>query len=267
MLGFHPLSKLWRRSLAAALCMVASAPGLATADDGRGHYRIAVGAGAVSHEETHAFDRTSAADVSVTGSGRRKWLLIDLGWQGRFGTHVVPLVTDVPYGVPATSVERRHGVSLGAAWTGGLGRLGPADLEVLAGLTFRHETLDRMVAPHYFGVVGPRVGLSLVRDSAALVTSFELGLPTYDSTPDSLAAGAVKSRVAWTAGVEWKVAASTRFALTYRGELLNRAFSERRSDGAMVELILGFGGGTATANRRVSTPDPDGERAGSPLQP
>lgn len=245
----HDANKLNEPQASAQTALVA--PGLANAGQ---RYRVAVGAGAASDAESYAFDRTGAADVSASISVRRRWLVIDLAWKGRFGAHAVPLVTDTST-ARAPTAERRHGVTLGAVWTGRLGRLGTIDVDFLAGLAFRHETLDRMLAPHSFGLAGPRVGVSLVRGAAALMSSMELGLPTYDSAPRALAAGSVRGRVAWTAGLEWEIAPSTRIALTYRGEQLNRVFSERRSNGAMVELMLDFGGGQPRAIRSVSKPN------------
>lgn len=258
MSGNHSLSNPWWRLPAAALLAVAVSPGLADAD---GRYRLTAGAGAIGQEESYAFDRAGAADVSASAAvSVWPWLLVDLAWDGRFGAHAVPLVTDAPYGMAASATERRHGVTLGAAWTHRVGRLGPVELEVAAGLTFRHEALDRMLAPHSFGLLGWRAGLALVRERAALVTTVDVGqLPIYDGTPALLAAGPVEGRVAWRVGVEWTVAASTRVGLAYRGEQLNRQLSERRSDGAMVELILDFGGGRPSAKREVAEPDPDGD--------
>lgn len=254
----HLVSNPRWRSLAAALLAVAASPGVADAD---GRYRVTAGAGALGQEESYAFDRAGAADVLASVAvSVRPWLVVDLAWDGRFGAHAVPLVTDAPYGMSASVAERRHGVTLGAAWTRRVGRLGPVELEVAAGLSFHHETLDRMLAPHSFGLLGWRGGLALVRERAALVSGVDIGrLPIYDSTPALLAAGPVTGRVAWKIGVEWTVAASTRVGLAYRGELLTRHLSERRSDGGMVELIYDFGGSRPIAKREVAKPDPDGD--------
>lgn len=255
----HSLSNSRWRSLTAALVAVVASPGLADADR---RYRVTAGAGAIGQEESYAFDRAGAADVVASAAmSVGPWLYVDLAWDGRFGAHAVPLVTDAPYGMPASATERRHGVTLGAAWSHRVRGLGPVELEIAAGLTFRHEALDRMLAPHSFGVFGPRAGVALVRDGAALITGLEFGLPVYDGTPDLLAAGRVKERIAWRVGVEWPIAASTRIGLSYRGEQLNRQISERRSDGGMVELSFDFGGGRPSANRAVTKPDPDGDGA------
>lgn len=245
------------RSLAVALLAVSAAPGVADADL---RYRVTAGAGALGQEESYAFDRAGAADLLASAAMFiRPWLVVDLAWDGRFGAHAVPLVTDAPYGMSASAAERRHGVTLGAAWMHRVRGLGPVDLEVSAGLIFRHEALDRMLAPHSFGVFGPRAGVALVRDGAALITGLEFGLPMFDSTPELLAAGRVNERIAWKVGVEWEVAASTRIGLTYRGEQLNRQISSRRADGGMVELSFYFGGGQPSAKREVAVPDPDGD--------
>lgn len=258
MSGNHSFFKHLSRLLAAALLVVAASPGRADADR---RYRVSAGAGAIGQEESYAFDRASAADVLATAAvSLRPWLLVDLAWDGRFGAPVVPLVTDSPDGMSASVAERRHGVTLGAAWTGRVARLGPVDLHAVAGLSFRHETLDRMLAPHSFGLLGWRGGLSLVRERAALVSGVDIGrLPFYDGTPASLAAGPVTARVAWKVGVEWTVAASTRVGIAYRGELLIRHLSERRSDGGMVELIYDFGGAHPDGKREATRPDPDAD--------